>query len=330
MYVGTVYNYGHGLVSHSDNLNGNYILYATDGHGDVTDLLNASSTDLDTLEQNQFDAFGNGGANEYSRMGYAGEYHDAETGFIYLRARYYNPAIGRFINEDPLRDGLNWYIYCGNDPVNRHDPDGTFWGLICDVVSFASSVYDVIKNPTDPAAWAGLAGDAVDLLPIVSGVGEAIHIISTVYKSKKALKTVDNIVDAADTVKDVGKAADKAVDSVSDTREFLQDAANKVKTDVTGHVSGTKQHREFEEIIKGSGRTKLKTEASFDKLTGKIDDYGKKGTLRLDVVEYDDAGKIIAVYDLKTGSAKLSQKRIQEIRDMFERTDLPVYEIKPQ
>ena len=46
-------------------------------------------------------------------MGYTGEYHDAETGFIYLRARYYNPAIGRFINEDPIRDGLNWYVYCG-------------------------------------------------------------------------------------------------------------------------------------------------------------------------------------------------------------------------
>ncbi|MBR5552700.1 MAG: RHS repeat-associated core domain-containing protein, partial [Clostridia bacterium] len=125
MYVGTVYNYGHGLVSHSDNLNGNYILYATDGHGDVTKLLDATNPNFyDPVDENEFDAFGNGGANEYSRMGYTGEYHDAETGFIYLRARYYSPAIGRFINEDPIRDGLNWYVYCNNNPVNFVDPTG--------------------------------------------------------------------------------------------------------------------------------------------------------------------------------------------------------------
>lgn len=48
---------------------------------------------------------------------YAGEYYDAETGFIYLRNRYYDPTQRRFITEDPIRDGTNWYIYCGNNPV---------------------------------------------------------------------------------------------------------------------------------------------------------------------------------------------------------------------
>ena len=91
----------------------------------MTKLLDATNPNFsDPVDENGFDAFGNGGANEYSRMGYAGEYHDAETGFIYLRARYYNPAIGRFINEDPIRDGLNWYAYCHNDPVNFVDPSG--------------------------------------------------------------------------------------------------------------------------------------------------------------------------------------------------------------
>ena len=124
-YICTVYNYGHGLISHSDNLNGNYILYAKNAHGDIIDLLDAAD-ELGTLEQNQFDAFGNGGSTGYSAMGYAGQYHDYETGFIYLRARYYNPAIGRFINEDPIRDGLNWYVYCNNNPVNRWDFSGLF------------------------------------------------------------------------------------------------------------------------------------------------------------------------------------------------------------
>ena len=60
-------------------------------------------------------------------IGYAGEYHDEESGMIYLRGRYYDPEICRFITEDPAKDGLNWYAYCGNNPVTFVDPTG-FWG----------------------------------------------------------------------------------------------------------------------------------------------------------------------------------------------------------
>ena len=51
----------------------------------------------------------------------------------YLRNRYYDPSIGRFTTEDPVKDGDNWYVYCGNNPVNAVDP----WGL--DSVIFVSS-----------------------------------------------------------------------------------------------------------------------------------------------------------------------------------------------
>ena len=55
---------------------------------------------------------------------YCGEYFDEESGFIYLRNRYYDPSIGAFINEDPIRDGLNWYVYCSGNPVMFVDPSG--------------------------------------------------------------------------------------------------------------------------------------------------------------------------------------------------------------
>ncbi len=61
----------------------------------------------------------------YNPFGYRGEYTDSESGLVYLRARMYDPQTGRFINEDPAHDGLNWYVYCGNNPVNLTDP----WGL---------------------------------------------------------------------------------------------------------------------------------------------------------------------------------------------------------
>ena len=56
---------------------------------------------------------------------YTGEYYDEETGFTYLRNRYYDSSVGRFITEDPVRDGVNWYTYTGNAPTMNTDP----WGL---------------------------------------------------------------------------------------------------------------------------------------------------------------------------------------------------------
>lgn len=43
---------------------------------------------------------------------------------IYLRNRYYDSTVGRFINEDPIKDGLNWYSYCYNNPIIYVDIDG--------------------------------------------------------------------------------------------------------------------------------------------------------------------------------------------------------------
>ena len=47
-----------------------------------------------------------------------------ETGLVYMRARYYEPATGRFVSEDPSRDGVNWYLYADGNPVNKVDVNG--------------------------------------------------------------------------------------------------------------------------------------------------------------------------------------------------------------
>jgi len=41
-----------------------------------------------------------------------------------MRARYYDPEVGRFVNEDPGQYGQNWYLYCENNPVNFWDENG--------------------------------------------------------------------------------------------------------------------------------------------------------------------------------------------------------------
>ncbi len=63
--------------------------------------------------------------NSVNPFGYCGEYFDAETDLVYLRNRYYDPEMHRFITEDPAKDGVNWYAYCNGNPVMFTDP----WGL---------------------------------------------------------------------------------------------------------------------------------------------------------------------------------------------------------
>jgi RHS repeat-associated protein len=70
---------------------------------------------------------------------YRGYYFDIETGLYYLKARYYDPETGRFINADSIGvfdetrndiNGLNLYAYCANNPVMLHDPTGQLFGWI--------------------------------------------------------------------------------------------------------------------------------------------------------------------------------------------------------
>ena len=76
----------------------------------------------------QYDAFGNlleKREDVSNRILYTGQQYDQETGQYYLRARYYNPVVGRFLQEDTYRgDGLNLYAYCANNPVVYYDPSG--------------------------------------------------------------------------------------------------------------------------------------------------------------------------------------------------------------
>ena len=60
-----------------------------------------------------------------NRFTYYGQQVDPITQQYYLRARFYNPVIGRFTQEDTYRgDGLNLYAYCANNPVYYVDPSG--------------------------------------------------------------------------------------------------------------------------------------------------------------------------------------------------------------
>jgi RHS repeat-associated protein len=61
-----------------------------------------------------------------SSLRWKGLLYDAETGLYYMRARYYDPKLRRFLSEDPsgLEGGINIFAFAGGDPINRSDPTG--------------------------------------------------------------------------------------------------------------------------------------------------------------------------------------------------------------
>ncbi|GEM_PF-2207104 len=55
---------------------------------------------------------------------YTGKREDEGIGLKYFGARFYDPVVGMFISQDPIKDGRNWFAYCNNNPINFIDPDG--------------------------------------------------------------------------------------------------------------------------------------------------------------------------------------------------------------
>ena len=121
---------GNDLVYADKGENTEKTYYVTDMHGNVVQLLDESGNVTKTYE---YDSFGNEVKPEKKDENpyrYCGEYYDKETEEVYLRARYYEPSVGRFITRDtytgesdePL--SLHLYTYCENDGVNMVDPSG--------------------------------------------------------------------------------------------------------------------------------------------------------------------------------------------------------------
>ena len=126
------------LFRSSQKRNGTTSFYLFDGHGNTRMLADADGNITDTYD---YDAFGNltnkTGETENSYL-YCGEQYDGTTGYYYLRARYMNPEIGRFITMDTYQGTINdpvslhKYLYAGANSVMNVDPSGNMFFPIVD------------------------------------------------------------------------------------------------------------------------------------------------------------------------------------------------------
>jgi len=97
------------------------IIAATNGAGTVQ-IDSATSK----KEINTYDEYGLPGASNKGRFQYTGQTWLADVSLYHYKARVYSPTLGRFLQTDPsgYDDGLNWYAYVHNDPLNNIDSDG--------------------------------------------------------------------------------------------------------------------------------------------------------------------------------------------------------------
>ncbi len=103
----------------------------------------------------EYEAFGeisrSNGSIDFKAL-YTGRELDPDTGLYYTNARWYDPQLGRFITEDPARDGNNWYAYVNNNPMAYTDPTGLL--SFKDIYGEARKIGGTLKRGTEKAVKA--------------------------------------------------------------------------------------------------------------------------------------------------------------------------------
>ena len=182
--------------------NGTTYLYRRNAQGDIIALLDNNGV---VVVKYVYDAWGMcevrtpdgspltdpshiGNLNPYRYRGY---YYDTETGLYFLKTRYYDPQIGRFITIDDLSyldpetiNGLNLYAYCANNPVMNVDENGTSWWsrfwnslagkILGTILVIAAVVVLSVATAGIGTAVAGALGGGVAATIIGGAVGGAI------------------------------------------------------------------------------------------------------------------------------------------------------------
>ena len=204
----TEYHRGLTLIYYKQGSTVRYYLF--NGHGDVVKLTNDTGVVVKTYV---YDAFGEEQDiidTDTNHFRYCGEYYDKETKTLYLRARYYSSATGRFTQEDPIKDGANWYSYCANNPVNLIDPSGLawwHWAVAVGVVALCAALTVITAGGFAAAAGAvmAVAGGTVTASGVATTiaaaafVGSATSLAYSVADAGAKCDTWDEFADYGET-----------------------------------------------------------------------------------------------------------------------------------
>jgi RHS repeat-associated protein len=148
------YVWGAGLAYATDLVGVVQAVYHADGLGSVRVLTIAAGAVVQTYQTDEF-GIPTQTTGSIQPFGYTGEQRDAETGFYYLRARIYDPTVGRFLQRDRERGtpdnplSLHRHTYVENDPINRVDPSGLIAARVPE--TYPTSL--LLPVPLPPIPW---------------------------------------------------------------------------------------------------------------------------------------------------------------------------------
>ena len=121
-----------GLLNNERTPDGKKYYYLFDGLGSIVGMTDSSGSEVNRYD---YDPYGNM-LNQQEQSGlnnpwkFAGGYLDSTTGLYHFGARYYDPSLGRWTQQDPVGGSLgnlasaNRYVYANDDSVNEVDPSG--------------------------------------------------------------------------------------------------------------------------------------------------------------------------------------------------------------
>ncbi|MDX5328352.1 MAG: RHS domain-containing protein [Marinobacter sp.] len=134
-------------------------------------------------------------------VGYTGHVYDEQVGLIYAGARWYDPAMGRFISPDAVRFSLassssfNRYAYSNNSAFMFTDPDGHLADIVADIGFIGYSIYTFASEPTWTNGLALGADVAGAMIPLATGLGAAVRTGKQAEGIVAGAKNADDTVD---------------------------------------------------------------------------------------------------------------------------------------
>ena len=193
---------------------------------------------------NRYDEYGLPASGNTGLFQYTGQIWLSAAGLYHYKARAYNPALGRFMQTDPIGygDGMNMYAYVGNDPVNMADPNGDIARAIVSAFKIAKRTVEhrgnVFKAVREEAL--DIADAAVTMLDSdASGFEKAAAVASVVIGVNVGGRNAANVANRP--LKDGDHlSTDDALDEAAD---FLGPNQKHVAPGVTRSADGARQVR---------------------------------------------------------------------------------------